>query len=290
MIFETSPKQNQFTLNRKKQIILSLLLLSAAMLYSHEEIFFNAGYLPHAKRQSPILYLLDFEDSDPFPSFLTKQTTTPYALQIVENPVYHGKKAARFELRDTDPENNNGTRSEIAFPGPDNKDNPERWYAFAVYFPKEGYDPDSSYEVISQWHQGGKTSPSLCITVKNNDLRLRISPRIKSKKVIEMGPIEKNVWQYYVIHVKHSAGTDGLVEIWRNGDLVVKYEGANMYDLNSGNFHTPNWKLGIYKWAWNGSLTTNTNKRVIYFDDIKLANEHATYADMMFSTKTEHKP
>ncbi|WP_207511010.1 polysaccharide lyase [Longitalea luteola] len=236
---------------------------------------------PRLKLHSPILFQLDFEDNDPLPSFLIQQTATEHGLKIVERPVYNGKKAVRFELRDKDPETNNGTRSEILFPGPDKKDKLERWYAFAVYFPKEDFVADSSDEVISQWHQGGKATPSLCIRTKNNQLRLRINPRIKGKKVIEMGAIEKDVWQYYVIHVKHSPTADGLVEIWRNGMPVVHYKGANMYDLNSGDFHTPNWKLGIYKSSWNGESTTRSKKRVIYFDDIKVGNEDASYTDMM---------
>jgi hypothetical protein len=263
------------------------------MLYSHKEkLPAHAGLSPRAKQHSPILYQVDFENNNPFPSFLTKQTATPYGLQIVDRPVYNGKKAARFELRDNDAETNNGKRSEILFPGPDNKFNPERWYAFAIYFPKDEFNnTDSSDEVISQWHQGGKATPSLCIRTKNNRLRLRINPKANGKKVIEMGAIEKNAWQYYVIHVIHSAGADGLVEIWRNGELKANYKGANMYDLKSGDFHIPNWKLGIYKSAWNGSYTSKAQKRVLYLDDIKVGSEKATYADMKSSiTKSARKP
>src|SRR5687767_6272414 len=118
-----------------------LVLLSQTLLYSHNE------------EQSHILYKVDFEEKNPFPAFVTRQTATSWGLQIVESPVYEGKKAARFELRDSDPENNNGTRSEISFPGPGNSNNPERWYAFALYFPRNDFDADNSDEVISQWHQ-----------------------------------------------------------------------------------------------------------------------------------------
>jgi hypothetical protein len=238
------------------------------MLYSHNE------------EQSNILYKLDFEEKNPFPSSVNTQTSTAWGLQIVETPVYEGKKAARFELRDSDPENNNGKRAEISFPGPDNTANPERWYAFAIYFPLNDYDTDSSDEVISQWHQGGKATPSLCIRTRNNRLRLRINTRPKGKEVIEMGAIEREKWQYYVVHVKHSATANGLVEIWRNGVLLVNHSGANMYDLSSGVFHTPNWKLGIYKSAWNGNANTNARKRVVYFDAISIGNEHASFAEM----------
>lgn len=256
---------------RKEKILAALVLLSATMFYSHKETM---------KQNAHIVYQVDFEEANPFPAFLTTQTATPYGIQIVEEPVYDGKKAARFELRDNDPENNHGTRAEISFPVLDNTTNPERWYAFAVFFPNEDFDIDSSDEVICQWHQGGKATPSLCIRTKANRIKLRINPRINGKEVIDLGTIEKNVWQYYVVHVKHSSAADGLVELWRNGVQLVNHSGANMYDLSTGVFHTPNWKLGIYKSSWNGSSVTNSHKRVLYFDGIKIGDEHASYADL----------
>jgi hypothetical protein len=260
----------------KVRIIILFVLLSQILLYSHN------------KEEPHIIYRLDFEERDPLPSFISTQTATSYGLQIVDSPVFEGKKAARFELRDSDPENHNGTRAEISFPGPDNTTHLERWYAFAIYFPPNEYDTDSTDEVISQWHQGGKATPSLCIRTKNNRLRLRVNARPKGKEVVEMGPVEKDVWQYFVVHVKHSATADGLIQIWRNGVLLVNYKGANMYELSKGNFHTPNWKLGIYKSAWNKEAITDSHKRVIYFDAISVGNERASYADMKLQT-SNHK-
>lgn len=247
----------------KEPIILSFLLLSGTMATQH----------------SHLLYQVNFEAGS-LPSFVTIQTATPWAFQIVNNPVYEGSKAARFELRDSDPENNNGTRTELAFPGADNTNNLERWYAFALFFPADNFDPDSSDEVISQWHQGGKATPSLCIRTKAGHIKCRIKSRIDTKEWQDLGAIKKNVWQYYVVHVKHSATADGLVEIWRDGVQVVNRSGANMYDPGSGMFHTPNWKLGIYKADWNGSAATMTRKRVLYMDAIKVGDANASYADM----------
>jgi hypothetical protein len=254
------------------------------MVYSHKERFPESAHtLSPTKQHTHILYQIDFETSS-LPSYLTTQSSTTHALQIVSKPVYQGKKAARFELRDSDPENNNGTRSEISFPRPDNDSNLERWYAFAIFFPDEDFDNDSSDEVISQWHQGGKATPSLSIRTKANRMRLRIKSRIDNKEWVELGAIEKNAWQYYVLHIKHSSEADGLIEIWRNGVQLVNHKGANMYDLSDGIFHTPNWKLGIYKSDWNGSLATKTRKRVLFVDAIKIGDAHASYAEMTVKT------
>jgi len=270
--------------NPKKPLILAVVLSSAILLYSYMKAFQDkADRL--STPNTHILYRVGFEEKDPFPSFLSKQIATPYGLQVIDRPVYQGKKAARFELRDGDPENNNGTRTEISFPNPESKINLERWYAFALFFPHDGYEPDSSDEVISQWHQGGKTSPSLCIRTKNDRIILRIRSGLKNKERIELGVIEKDVWHYYVMHIKHSAGVNGLIEVWRDGVSIAKFNGANMYDLSDGIFHTPNWKLGIYKASWNGSAITTTKKRVLFIDEIKLGNELSTYADMIINPK-----
>jgi hypothetical protein len=95
-----------------------------------------------------------------------------------------------------------------------------------------------------------------------------------------MGAFEKDVWRAYVMHVKHSSGSDGLIEVWRDGVKILNRSGANAYKIE-GDIEMPNMKLGIYKSNWNGSGTTMTNVRVLYFDDIKLGNENATYAEMV---------
>jgi hypothetical protein len=268
----------------KKPVILLLIVLSATFLYGYIKVFHDNANKP-GQPDAHILYQLGFEEDDPFPSFMSRQVATPYGLQIVESPVYQGKKAARFELRNGDPENQSGTRTELSFPRPDDKDNLDRWYAFALLFPSIDYDADNADDVLTQWHQGGKVSPSVSLRTKNNDLFLRTKPDVDSKDKIDLGPIEKDTWHYYVFHIKHSSGADGLIEIWRDGTSIAQNNGANMYDLSGGVFHAPGWKLGIYKSSWNNNKATNTSKRVVYFDEIKMGDENATLADMMVKPK-----
>ncbi|WP_133053859.1 polysaccharide lyase [Niastella yeongjuensis] len=272
------------------------MLVSAIMLYGYIKVFHgkadnadNTGNTGNATRASHtddpqpthILYQLGFEDNDPFPSFLSKQVASQYGIEIVESPVYRGRKAARFELRCGDAENNNGTRAEISFPQPDDQSNLERWYAFALLFPKEDYEPDNTDDVITQWHQGGKVSPAISLRTKDDKLYLRIKPDVKSKDKITLGDVERGDWHFYIFHIKHSSGPDGLIEVWRDGKLMGTYNGSNMYDLDNKDFHAPAWKLGIYKSNWNKGKVTNTTKRVLYVDEIKCGDERATFADMM---------
>lgn len=206
-------------------------------------------------------------------SFAKMQTATSYGITASTTQLYNGTKSARFELRDTDPENQSGTRAELTFPVTTNMN---RWYAYAMYIPSADYKYDATDEVITQWHQGGGATPALCLRTKADRLYLRVMGEIW----IDLGALDKDKWHAYVLHVKHSSGSDGLVEIWRDGVKILNRTGANGYPLND-TYHMPFFKMGIYKSYWNGTRTSATTKRVLYFDDIKMGNENATYNEMV---------
>lgn len=220
---------------------------------------------------SDIIYHENADGSTLFSTYVSKQVATTYGIQQTISKFYNGTKSARFELRDTDPEVQNGTRAEVTFPEATNL---ERWYSYAQYVPSDSFAYDNDDDVITQWHQGGGATPALCLRVKQDHLYIRVLGAWT-----DLGTFIKNRWVSYILHVKHSDSTDGLIEMWIDGVKVLNKTGANMYTV-TGSYHNPNWKIGVYKSDWNGSGTTNTNIRVLYFDDIKMGDEDATYADM----------
>ncbi len=227
-----------------------------------------------------LIYTEKFEGSSAFSSYVSKQMETSYALTLAKSPVFEGSQSGRFELRDTDPMNNNGTRDEVAFP---TQSNLNRWYAFSVYFPSADYKYDDEDELINQWHQGGGVTPSITLGTKMDKYRLIVKETPTTKQTYDLGTIAKDKWNTFVFHIKHSSKSDGLIELWLNGQKVVSRTGINMYELSSGQFYSPKWKLGVYKSAWNNSNTTLVNKRVLFYDDVRLGNENATLSDMTSS-------
>jgi len=226
-----------------------------------------------------LLYHETFEGSTPFAG-LNTQFETSYAFTVATSPVFQGSKSGRFELRDTDPENNNGTRAEVVFPVATNLN---RWYSFAVYFPSADFKYDAGDELIGQWKQGESgTSSAISLRIKEDRFRLTVIPYyMATSEKIDLGTVTKDKWLTFAIHVKHSTSSDGLIELWLDGKKIVNRTGSNMYKLDSQDGMTnPKWKLGIYKSAWNGTQTTSTSKRVLFYDDIRLGNENATLAEM----------
>ncbi|WP_046314591.1 polysaccharide lyase, partial [Pontibacter korlensis] len=202
------------------------------------------------------------------------QSGASHAFQVVGTPVFSGSKSGRFELRDSDPEASNGTRAEYLFP--ENSVGKERWYSFRAYYPSSGYKTDSNNDILNQWHQGSGTgSPSSTFRVRNDRFLMRIGNTTESRKEYDLGVQAKDTWHEFVFHFVHSNGSDGLVEVWHNGEKVLTVKGGNMYDAP-----LPRWKVGIYKDDWNGSETTDSKQRVFFLDDVRMGNEKATLADM----------
>ena len=226
--------------------------------------------------QTNILYSESAENTPLFAAKLggmsiIKQTTTSYGI-TQSTKCYAGTKSVRFELRDTDAMNNSGTRAEVAFPA---NTSSNRWYSYALLFDSTNYKKDASDEVITQWHQGGGKTPALCLRTKNDRLYLRVMGTW-----IDLCSLDKGKWHTYVLHVIHSAGSNGLVEIWRDGVKIKSKTGQNMYKVG-GDIKPPNLKLGVYKSAWNKENITATNKRVLYFDNIKIGSEKATLTEIL---------
>ena len=218
-----------------------------------------------------------FEGSTAFSGRHT-QFATSYSFQMATNPAFRGAKSGRFELRSSDALVANGTRTEVIVA--DVATNKNRWYSFATYFPAKDYASDSGSELISQWWQTSSSTQATSLRVRQDRLVLRTGNNANSLKDIDLGPVTKDTWQEYVFHFIHSYGTDGLIEVWRNGTKILTHKGGNMYNMKM-----PNWKIGIYRASWNTG-TTSTNKRVLYFDNIRVGNEKATINEMSSSGST----
>jgi hypothetical protein len=215
-----------------------------------------------------------------FNHYVVKQVGTTYGITPTKHLKYNGIQAAMFKLKYNDPDVQSGKRAEITFPTVTNLN---RWYSFAVYFPALNYEPDASDEVINQWHQGGGLTPALCIRTVRDSIFVRIVKDVTGQAQdtwINLGVIEKNVWRSYVMHINHSSTSSGLIEIWRDNRKILDRPGANMYPEGVNGTTKPNWKLGIYKSAFNGGVITDVDERVILFDDIKMGNENCSYREM----------
>lgn len=251
--------------------------------------FQNAGS-PGGGGTFPYIINEDFEGATPLAG-IGVQKCCDYS-QTVGN--YFGRNCIRFALYDTDPLASSGTRTEIKIYDIDDltevePEDLERWYSMDIYMPDTSWAYDATEDIWFQFHQSGGLSPSVAIETRADTMRLR--SRLLDGSSAENGPndkasfggtILKNQWVHYVFHIKWSLASDGHIEAWRNGSKILNVTGANMYPVpGPSELENPKLKLGIYKWEWNGSQTTDVSKRIYYMDNIKVAGKAATYADML---------
>ena len=219
-----------------------------------------------------LVFFENFEGDKPFSeAALLEVGDWDYAMNIVTDPVFRGKKSVRFEIREDQPLVKRGKRSEVSII----KGLPSRemWYSFAIYFPSDGFEEDNQREVLNQWYQNA--SPATSFRARHDRLLFESGAELDSRERIDMGPITKDTWHEVVFHFIHSHKDDGLAEVWYDGKKIITRHGGNMYDDV-----LPKWKIGLYKDSFKHG-TSIVSRRVVYFDNIKVGSSENTYEDMI---------
>lgn len=236
-----------------------------------------------AIEQPKVLYYEGFESGKGFTG-MHMQTSTTYGFNVVGNPTYQDLKVGRWELRAGDPPIANGTRAEVLFS--EDLAKQETWHSFVGYFPSEDNLIDTDDEAFNQWHQGSSFGrPMVTFRTENGRFEvLRRSPDGSKTFYHLMGSIIYDQWVHFVIHLKQHL-TDGIMQVWINGELKMDYQGPTMFDGPIGR-----WKMGIYKSSWNNEAKTNSIKRVWYVDEVKVGNAASTYESIKPVSGNNLKP
>ena len=213
------------------------------------------------------------------------------SLSIVDDPVRRGRHAAKFQLRRADPDVKGSKRAEVRMLAGDPRS--EHWQRFSIQLPRN-WVADPAPTTVAQWHgvpdklllESGRTPPLRLVVLEGEWVlvgvwdanRVTRSPFIRRKPdgwvKHRIGRAETGVWTDWVFHIRWSAGDDGLVEVWKNGELVFSRSGPNSYR----DALAPYLKLGVYVPEWSIPQTTSrVHERVVYFDEVAVTDEPATF-------------
>ncbi|HEY4109096.1 heparin lyase I family protein [Puia sp.] len=223
-----------------------------------------------------------FESTADFSKW-SEEICRPTALTISsEIPARKGKTSARFEFAKSDVTSYNGyVRAEIHQDSPPDAEN---WYGFSSYLPTD-FVKDPMAEKIAQWHEipdwdlgENWRSPPISLGIQNDRYTLQIlwaAAKVNTndtkdgEKDIDLGPVDKGKWNDFVFHIKFSYKSDGILEIYKNKVKIFSLYGPNSF--NDENY--PYFKVGIYKWTWNGWASYSPeSKRVLYVDEVRIGN------------------
>ncbi|HTD92728.1 MAG TPA: PKD domain-containing protein, partial [Chitinophagaceae bacterium] len=215
-----------------------------------------------------------------------------YSIQKSADVSRAGSYSLRFEVNKTDNLFANGRRAEVNLPASD-KMPLERWYGMSYYIPKDYIiDQPNLFEVVNQWHDVGSAGETemkspFDFIIDNGrwglDIRWAASASASSASELkaDLAPIAIGAWTDFVFHIRFSTGSDGVVEIWKDGTKVYTRNGP----VGFNHAVAPFFKMGIYKWPWNPQDmpccgNTNSTQKVLYIDEFRLGNANATYNDV----------
>jgi len=218
------------------------------------------------------------------------KTCCNHSLKIVNSPTRAGNRAVQFTLNQLDGVRRAELRSVNAVPA-----NSEAWYGFSVYLPKSWVIDRGANDIIAQYgappdrklgetHSRGGPPLALVVSGKNFHIvrRWDTNPTTTPKSVdneerIDIGAYKTGVWTDFVIHIKWSYKHDGFIQVYKNGKLVVdKKVSTNRNDQGGIFFNT-----GIYKPKFETQPEeSDVDKRVLYFDEIRIGQANAKYQDV----------
>lgn len=192
---------------------------------------------------------------------------------------------------------NTSYRTEVSLKGPEVNATigKEYWYGFSIYLPSP-YPADNISEILAQWHSTPdpgeeNQNPPLSLAIENGQWKVKTiwntsQPTLKSLQQsasVSVGQQATDQWTDWVFRVKWSYGSDGYLQVWKNGTQVVSRTGPNYYRDSKG----PYFKMGIYKSMWRQAQYVGTvTSRVMYHDEFRMAGAGASYADVAPAKKS----
>jgi hypothetical protein len=216
-----------------------------------------------------------FEGNDPWAGFVNQQHCCDHSVTQSSQQARTGSSAFRAEVREDDPAVSSGYRAELTLD--DISDTGDKWYGWSTYFetPTDGDEWVGTNGHFVQWHpDNGGGSASLGLWSYGDGWLVGLNPEGDGGADFEeLGfAIEANRWHDIVMHVNWD---DGIVQVWLNGVLEVDRDDVD-YASGPGQYM----KLGINRWGGGPNGSPDSGDWVIFYDDLRIGNENATYADV----------
>lgn len=215
-----------------------------------------------------------FEGSDPFDGF-DMQKCCSHSVTQSDAHARTGASSFRAEVAIGDPSVSSGYRAEVLPQGI--SDTGEKWYGWSMYFetPASGSNWTGTNGHFVQWHPDNSSgSASLGLWSYGDNWLVGLNPEgDSSADFVDVGyPIAANTWHDVVMHVDWSGST---VQVWLDGNLEVDVDDAD-YGGGPGQY----FKFGINRWGNGPNGSPNDDDWVIFYDDLRIGDENATYPDV----------
>ncbi|HYD32176.1 MAG TPA: polysaccharide lyase [Azospirillaceae bacterium] len=205
-----------------------------------------------------------------------------HSAQVVADTARDGRHAVRMTLRRDDPLMRGSKRAEFRLPS--NTFGETYRYAFSVFIPVD-WQPDHNGVLLAQWHNvpdiifgEDAVPPPLRLYVKGDRMSVEVrwdahplsrhplrDEQTDGFAVVWVGPLETGRWIDWSFDVRWSWGDDGLLEVSKDGTVIVERHGPNAYhDLIA-----PYFKMGVYVPVWaDENRPAEMTSRTVFFDAV----------------------
>jgi hypothetical protein len=136
----------------------------------------------------------------------------------------------------------------------------EWWYGWSSMIAPEWRDQENTWYIIQQFHQNNFGSPPIFQRYAGGKWSIRCLKSVcGGTGLLWEERVPAGQWIDFIYQIKWSAGDDGLLRIWKDGQLIVDYRGPNCYEARNA----PYFKFGVYR---GGS---DTETQIIWHDEYR---------------------
>ncbi len=217
--------------------------------------------------------------------------------EVVQTPeACSGEHALRFPL--TFRWDSSGFRNELTYRGiPHFSLNESYWFGFSIFLPDDWQADPTGDDILLQFHGWpdediGEAwrNPPIALLTRGDQWHLwalfdskrnsGAPPRLEGAAHYDLGAFETGKWTNWVMHVHFSYESDGLIEVWKDSELVLQHTGGNSFNDALG----PYLKFGNYKSAWGNVDTwggpSAFGSRSHMFDALKIGDSGASFTEV----------
>ncbi len=165
-----------------------------------------------------------------------------------------------------------------------------RWYRWNTFVPNDyiAEVESAGFEILGQIHRAPNAgvdwrSPPLSVSINQGRWALS-NNRDAGDRTADAGVVEPGQWVEWIVRADWSAGPDGQLEIFRDGQSVWNVGGANVYGPSYSN-NDMFLKVGVYKPTWRNTdnsftVRSRTWKQTFLFDEVRVGDEKETLESM----------
>ena len=257
-------------IKKNRSFILIFVLFSFSTVVLFRLLFNSNSVVPEIN----VNQLIDYEDATIQNKavhsnnrvFPIQEPSSSDKLWLESSIVNQGKYSLGFNLEGND----NRVETRVV----DIPNNTSELISFSVYFDESFYIP-TNWTVFAQWWQGAPASPPIAFEIapKTKEFQLRILTRHgpHEKEITKFQyneKIERGKWHDFIVEMRidDTGSTNGLLNVWLNGNQIVDYKGPLGYpDLHD----ETNFRFGLYRYPYN------QKRAAIYFDNIQIGKRKA---------------